>query len=531
MNRHWFAVALTLWASGATSAHERCQALKMADFSNVLDVRPQITAFQEVPGAGHMPAYCRVEGQLTQTLEFEMRLPRSGWNGKFLVITNADTGNECNAYLRRGYACLPAFRTHKKGRAPEEWVAMRLKDTALRLDAVRATHLLSSVGKTIVGRYYAQAPKQSYLMGCSAGGHLAMLEAQVFPSDFDGIIAGAPHFDLAEWAMNKAWTAQNIALLSDQDIQRLHNVALDRCELDDGVQDGIIGNPIGCRFDPATLRCQASGSATCLTRAAIHAAKRLYQGPRTSTGDGALSPAALPGSELAWPELRDAYAHSSTQLYFELALYEALPPLSLVNFDFDRDYRRMGLASVVTQASNPDLHKFKRAGGKLLAYQGTNDVSSGGRTFADYYARVEKVMGGRRATQDFFRLFLIPGMGHCSAGMGPYAIDYLHYLEAWVERGAAPDVMIGAHIDPERYTLPIDWPLGVQAVEPLTPQLRRLKAMLLAGQLEFPLDPAIPVSYTRPVYPYPLYARYRGTGATTDAANFGPVSPDPLATR
>ena len=154
------------------------------------------------------------------------------------------------------------------------------------------------------------------------------------------------------------------------------------------------------------------------------------------------------------------------------------------DFDFDRDYARSGVG-VIFADTNPDLRKFKAAGGKLISYQGGNDALQIPGAIFDYYETVERTMGGRARTQDFFRLFAIPGMNHCTGGDGVFAFDYLGYLEAWVERGQAPDVMIGTH---------------------------------LPGPSQAP-----PKTFTRPVYPCPLHARYKGTGDPNDAANFVPV--------
>jgi feruloyl esterase len=170
------------------------------------------------------------------------------------------------------------------------------------------------------------------------------------------------------------------------------------------------------------------------------------------------------------------------------------------DFDFDRDYKRLRAAeSLFGAADNPDLRKFKAAGSKLLMYQGGQDESDIPTDAIDYYETAQRTMGGRGPTQAFFRLFFIPGMNHCTGGPGAFAIDYLTYLEAWVEKKQAPDKLIGAHIE---------------VADPI-----RL------WTLSFPLDRSIAISFTRPVYPYPARARYRGRGDPTNAANFDSVSP------
>ena len=150
-------------------------------------------------------------------------------------------------------------------------------------------------------------------------------------------------------------------------------------------------------------------------------------------------------------------------------------------------------------ANDPDLRKFKAAGGKMILYQGWADQSDPPMDAIDYYETTEKTMGGRAPTQEFFRMFMVPGMHHCSGGAGPFAIDYLTYLEAWVEQGRAPDKMIGAHVTGTNW--------------------------LQSFRLRFPLNPATPISFTRPIYPYPLSAKYKGSGNPDDAANFISVEP------
>jgi len=173
------------------------------------------------------------------------------------------------------------------------------------------------------------------------------------------------------------------------------------------------------------------------------------------------------------------------------------PSWNLSDFDFDRDYKRVGMFATLANANNPDLRKFAALGNKMILYFGWHDLLQ--MEAIDYYETLERTMGGRKATQDFFRLFSVLGMNHCSGGPGAFAIDYLTYLEDWVERGHAPDKLIGAHVN------------GLTWSE--------------AFGLPLPLDPKIPVAFTRPVYPYPVRAIYKGRGDPNDAANFVPVVP------
>lgn len=529
------ALSLSCFAAKPLNASQRtadahCASLATADFSGEMDVTVHVTSAGWVASRGEIPGYCRVRGQVTPVFDLEVRLPQR-WNGKLLAIGSVYTSaDECDPFVSRGYACIPMFRGGREGRSDDELLA--LKDPGLQVDlAIRSPHLLTLAGKAIATRYYTAEPKQSYFMGCSSGGYQAMLEAQLFPWDYDGIVAGAPNLDTADWLMRAAWSARNLLdddrkpLFANDDLRVLHRAVMKQCDSDDGLDDGIIGNAIGCKPDLSRLACSATRTADCLTHAQLQAVKRLYAGPTTSSGMRISSPGVLPGSELGWT----AFSERGTRLadkHFKFVYHEAQPALDLRNFEFDRDYKRRGLGSLQAH-TNPDLRNFKAAGAKLIAYQGGNDIAQVAGGVVDYYETVERTMGGRQPTQDFFRLFMVPGMDHCTGGGGAYAIDYLGYLEAWVERGRAPDAMIGAHID-EQYlmSLPLSENLPASMRADMT---RETRLAIAVKSLRFPLVPTVPVSFTRPVYPYPFYARYRGTGSPADAANFQPIDPNEAA--
>jgi hypothetical protein len=256
-----------------------------------------------------------------------------------------------------------------------------------------------------------------------------------------------------------------------------------------------VSAPYRCNFDPAELQCNGGKMDGCLTPRQVLAVKNIYGRPVTSKGRPISPRGIFPGSELQW---KDSFSDTWGDGYFKDTdfLSAAGKEWKYTDFDFDSDYQRSGIG-VQYADTNPDLRRFRDAGGKLLSYQGDSDMLEMPGAVFDYYETVEKVMGGPEATQDFYRLFAVPGMNHCSGGDGVFAFDYLSYLEAWVEQGKAPDVMIGAHIS------------GLSKTSPMI--------------FRMPLDPATPVAFTRPVYPYPAHAKYKGTGDPNDAANFVPV--------
>jgi feruloyl esterase len=350
------------------------------------------------------------------------------------------------------------------------------------------------------------------------------MEAQRFPWDFDGIVAGAPDIDEEAANLRATWIARNFLdergkpLLSREALKLAHEAALARCDMDDGIKDGVIGNPFACKFDPAELICKGGRSEGCLTAAQANIIKRLYEGPTTSKGENISTGGFLRGSELGWEQFWPA---SAVEQYFKYGTwgYSAGPEFKYTDFDFDRDYKRFGLA-VWYDNSNPDLRKFKRAGGKLIVYHGGTDTVDLPGAVTDYYETVERTMGGGAITQEFFRLFFIPGMNHCSGGAGAYTIDFLSYLETWVERGKAPAVLVGAHVS-EAYLASVPLPELPELPVEMTAEMR---VDINAYFLPLPLDPAIPVSFTRPVYPYPTRAKYLGHGNPNSAASFGPTN-------
>ncbi len=248
-----------------------------------------------------------------------------------------------------------------------------------------------------------------------------------------------------------------------------------------------MGNPLGCAFKPAQLRCTVGRTTNCLTDAQVQAAERIYDGPPHSEGRSVRG--ALPGSEYQWGDPYFGYSAGGSAYFdnfFKYMVYGASPGWSSETYNFEQDHQRLGLAASYS-ATNPDLRRFKAAGGKLLVYQGGNDLIEIPTAIVDYYQTVEKVTGGAAATQAFFRLFIIPGMNHCYGGIGAYAIDYLSYLEAWVEENRAPDVLIGAHVSDEYLA---SLPLPDEIAAELPPDAPRYLRAAAAGRLlRFPSVP------------------------------------------
>lgn len=504
----------------------QCRALEGADFASVQDAPTQVTEAKVVEASDNLPTYCRVKGYVTPNVGIEMRLPMTSWNGKFLEVgcggyCGMSSADDCDDAVRRGYACIASDMGHQGKGVDGVWAYNNLQ---AQVDyGFRATHVAALAGKAITGRFYSNAPARSYYTGCSTGGRQGLVEAQRFPWDFDGIVAGAPAINLSATVLNILWGSIAIEdkdgkpLLSESDVQLIHNAALAQCDMDDGVNDGVISNPRACKFDPATLICKSGATRDCLSKEQADAVKKIYSGPTTSSGKKILTDGAMVGSELTFPTYHE-FGGSFSQDFFRYLAFmpDPGPSWQRRHFDFDRDYKRLGMVEALYGGTDPDLRRFKAAGGKLILYHGWADSGGGGIAplkTVDYYETVEKTMGGRAATRDFLRFFMIPGMGHCAGGAGANDFDYLSYLESWVEKGRAPDVMIGGHLDIERF---------IKAYMSTENEADREK--IVADMNRFMRDRSNS-TFTRPVYVYPAYAKYNGAGDPNRAENFVPVEP------
>jgi feruloyl esterase len=504
-------------ASAASEPEAQCRALLSRDFSQVEDAPTEVLAASYQPSAGRTPAYCRVEGYVAPQVGFEIRLPVAGWNGALLEVGSGGWGGEmylffCEGPLRKGYACIASDMGHKGASSSGLWAA---NNPQAQIDfAYRATHVTALAGKAIVTAFYDTAPARALMFGCSTGGYQGMVEAQRFPWDFDGIVAIAPDMTgEADLSMRIVWNTRAFtdddgkAVLSASEQQLLHQAVLAKCDMTDGIRDGIVGDPVGCEFDPKVLECRPGHSTNCLAPDKVAAVSRIYSGPVDSHGLRLSTRGVFPGSELDW----QASDGAEVAEFFKYLVPGggAGPKWRLGDFNFDHDYRRLGLGALYSD-NNPDLRQFKAAGGKLLVAQGGNDAVEIPGAAVDYYQTVIRTMGGRAATENFFRLFIVPGMKHCSGGSGAFAIDYLGALETWVAQGKAPDKLMGAHVD-SQYLLRLN-------KDPSRSEADRI--WWAALQLPLPLEHDVPVTFSRPVYPYPRVAVYKGRGDPNDAENY-----------
>lgn len=492
-----------------------CRAIARVDFSRIPDAPTQVIDTQVIPAAENVPAHCTVRGYISPSIGIELKLPAQDWNGKLLQVgcggfcgvlfdRYSPNRSSCDQGLRKGYACIASDQGHRSTMFDVKWA---YNNQQAQIDyAFRATHVVALASKAITERYYDRVPGKSYFWGCAAGGREGIVAAQLFPYDFDGIAVVAPALNISSHLMSFMWNArvatrEGQALFSQADVEWIHRTVLAKCDMDDNVQDGIIGNPSACKIAPAEWTCESETQVHCLSNAQAEALAKIYAGPTDSHGEK-LFVGIVPGAERkAIPTVSESSAAFESSLFADFFRYMGFMPAPGPNwkpsdFNYDRDFKRIALGQALMTDANPDLRKFKGAGGKLILAVGWMDGDNPLNTI-DYYETVERTMGGREATQVFLRLFTVPGMGQCSGeDPGTVAIDYLSYLEDWVERGNAPDVIIGAHVKPE--------PEGLR-------------------DFTLPIDPAR-VMFTRPVYPYPRWAKYRGTGDTRDSRSFRSVT-------
>lgn len=273
--------------------------------------------------------------------------------------------------------------------------------------------------------------------------------AQRYPSDYDGIIAGAPSLRWSELFANIYWfanrTVAGTAVLDSSALKLLHRAAMDQCDRIDGRKDGIIDDPRKCTVDLAPISCARSSSSDCLSAVQARAVREIYEGPRDATGKRVTFSSAMPGSELTWSSLSLIANYPQSVFRFQSFMPAAGPSFAPDETKLTDYIWRSGGSDAILNATNPDLRRFRENGGKLLSFMGWNDAIGGVYQTIDYHAMVERTMGGGAATAEFYRLFMVPGMNHCTGGDGAYEIDWLTALDIWVEGGKGPDRITGYH--------------------------------------------------------------------------------------
>ena len=481
---------------------------------------------------GIVPRHCEVEGTARPTSDSEINfllwLPYAdAWNGKYMQLGNGGWGGVIpSAGLARtltlGYsvsatddghvaqALIPPDATFAIGH-PEKLVDF----------GYRALHETALASKAILDAYYGKPNSHAYFFGCSDGGREAFVEAERYPEDFDGILAGAPANHWTHQIAGFLWDemamhAKPGSKIPSAKLSLIQETALDQCDELDGVKDGLIENPLSCHFDPSVLLCHGADSSECLTQPELDTLKKIYSGPKDPATGEQIYPGYEPGSEAdpfgwsAWilGDIQDEFANT----FYGQAVHED-PQWDWHTADL---HREVTLAEQKTAAIlnswSPDLRSFRDHGGKLIHYHGWSDSAVAPRDSVDYYERVQAFLStypdpranNPASVESFYRLFMVPGMQHCAGGQGPTSFgngdvpagvsddadhDIVMALDRWVTQRIAPDRIIAT---------------GALGADPKT------------GVKGTPL--------TRPLCPFPAVAHYNGSGDTNAAENFSCVA-------
>ena len=513
--------SLGVWSAAAATT---CDGLKRAVIPHTTiqtaDAIPAgaYTTADHVVRSG-LPAFCRVVANVRDAPDsdilVEMWLPQTGWTGVFHANGNGGYGGDLsNSYdgleagLKRGYASAAT----DMGTAPSTPVdgdplighPQKWKDWGLL-----STHVMAVVGKDLTAAFYGQKSRRAYYTGCSTGGQEGLIEAELYPADFDGILAGAPvvnrtHLHTAFVWDYRAANAEPGHKLSPEKLELLHNAVLAACGPEkEAASDHFLGDPSRCAFNPATLACHGADAPDCLTGGEVATAAAFLGGPKDPRTGQLIYRGWPVGSELGW--LNWSFLQTPitpTEPAFD-ALFKWVKGAgwNWRDFDFDKDQAAVdaALGPDVNGATVADLSAFERRGGKLILFHGLADSIVNPFATIAFYETATRKLGSPASTGRFARLFLVPGMAHCSRGEGPNAFNSSIYggprppsndadhdvftaLASWVEQGRAPARIIATKF--------VDNDAGKG------------------------------IAMQRPLCPYPLQARYRGAGDVNDAGSF-----------
>jgi hypothetical protein len=516
-----YCVLLLGLMAGRVSAQDACARLADLKLDGARIDSVTMSAGTDFPAVGqrlavHAGPRCEVNVVATPTADSQIRftlwLPlQQAWNGKYLQKGSGGWGGDVYTYalatpLGRGYATAVA----DDGHASDGTAHFMVGHPEKLIDfGYRAIHETSRLARPIIVAYYGAAEKKAYFVGCSDGGREALMQAQRYPDDFDGIVAGAPAAAWNELMAGFVWneramsSADGKPVLTATKLGLLQAAALRSCDAMDGLRDGLIDDPRRCLFDPETLLCKAIDSDKCLTRAQVDAVKKVYGGPVDPVTGARIHPGLETGTEAdpfgwrTWLLGGDQAKFGNS--HFGDAVYQGAP-WNWRSSDLHGDLVLARSRASALDATNPDLREFRAHGGKLLLFHGWGDAALPPRGTIEYVEDVRRFMeahGGPGDIDDFARLFMAPGMGHCWGGPGATSFgneevpapglvqdadhDIVMALDRWVEHGQAPGRIVATRTG----TAPM----------------------------------------TRPLCVYPAVARYSGKGSSDDAANFSCVAP------
>jgi feruloyl esterase len=486
-------------------------ACTLQSFPELPDVRITSVTEEAVP-----VTHCKVAGVIGTETNFELLLP-DDWNGKFVMGGSGGFGgvvaNTALAFgaLQKGYATVGTDTGHAGHPLDASWAYNNLE--RLISFGHQAVHRTAVTSKVLIRDYYDSDISRSYFTGCSRGGGHGFTEAQRYPEDFDGIVAGSPAYD---WTGIAALASQiNAAMFPDPselqeavigpaEQQLIESSYLEMCDAEDGIEDGILNDPRQCKFDVGTLLCEGEKTDSCLNEEQLAAVRVIYDGPTDSQGRPLYFGFPFGGETAAggWSrwltggvkylanlnEFQGGIDTGDFEMPVEPNAYFGFgngimryfiyndPEWSYAGFDYDNYERESARVAETLNATDPDLSAFRERGGKLLIYNGWSDNAQTSLAFADYY---EQVLAHDETSANDVRLFLMPGVEHCFGGPGPSWVNFLDEIDNWVESGDAPDQLTAY------------W-----------------------------LDETMKPTGSRPVCAYPAVAQYVGDGDTRDASSF-----------
>ncbi|MGB9120007.1 MAG: TonB family protein [Candidatus Angelobacter sp.] len=509
-------ILLAMPGSASAATCESLAALNLPDTTITLAQPVDAGAFippgANVPPASvkNLPAFCRVAATIKPARDSEIKmevwLPLTGWNGRYRGEGNGGFAGSIfypglATAVSAGFAAASTDTGHSGSPVDSNW-ALGHPDKIVDF-GWRAIHEMTVKAKSIIQAFYGDAPKKSYFTGCSNGGRQALMEAQRFPEDYDGIIAGAPANYWTKVFATFIWDIQAMhaapgSYIGANKIPAIARAVVAACDAYDGVKDGVLNDPRACHFHQVLL-CKEGDSDSCLTPPQAAALKKIYDGPVDAKGKQ-IFPGFLPGGEegeggwVTWidrgpgKDLQSVFAHG-----FYTNMISSKEPVDLKTINVETAVKLADSQQGETfNATDPNLKPFATRGGKLIMYHGWSDAALPPQGSINYYNSVEETMGpGKPAL--FMRLFMAPGMQHCGGGPGANSFgqfapgvdadhDLNQALERWVEKGIAPDRLIATKFVDDK--------------------------------------PEKGVAMTRPLCPYPEGATYKGTGDTNDAANF-----------
>ena len=505
-----------------------CASLKAVDLKSIGGSGSRITSATE--SIIDRKSVCTVEGVLAPTIGFKVKLPIENWQARFLQIGCGGLCGSISEQVGAASGCEPVtkgeFVISTTDMGHQGLSSDFGKEPQKRADfAFRSLHLTSEASKALIKAFYGKTESYSYFTGCSDGGREALIEAQRYPNDFNGIIAGAPamNFEVQNGIYHPYLTQSNTGedgkpIVLANRLPLIHKAVLEKCDALDGQKDGLISDPLSCHFDPAVLQCKKStkDTASCLTKKEVTAVQRFYKGPVDSkTGKKMIAGGPLPGSELAWAGVfvpnskEDKIFSEIISTGARTVLFKDIPDdsnfsYSTMKFD-DQLFAKLKEMHRFYDATNPDLTAFNGHGGKLILWHGWADPHISPVNTIEYHKAVQKFMG-KDVVKTFERLYLVPGMYHCEGGEGPNQLDLLTATMNWVEKGHAPEALI------------VKKPKMAETTDFGSPTHDDK-----APKQESKLVTVTAIEAARPVYPFPSMAVYIGKGDVTAPESYKPV--------